>query len=314
MARTSSPPVATKHVLQQGAVLAALGRTALLALKQQRTPKGSASSFVVPGPEIVIERPPLSRDLIDAYVRHLGSDPKSYRGVVPPHLFPQWTFPALARTLEGLPYPIMRVVNGGCSVQVLAPIPDNEPILVRARLSSIEDDGSRAVLKQTVTTGTRSAPEALKIEFTAVVPLSNGAEAKKADGGAKKEKARVPQLAHEVTREFLSADAGLSFAKLTGDFNPIHWLPPYAKASGFRNVILHGFGTLARSWEGLTRGVLGGDVHAITSFEARLTRPLVLPHEVGLYTVGHDLYVGDAPGGPAYLVGKYSAGEDRPVG
>jgi acyl dehydratase len=307
MARTSSPPVATKHVLQQGAVLAALGRTALLAIKQQRAPKPSASSFVVPGPEIVIERPPLPRDLIDDYLRHLGSDPKSYRGVVPPHLFPQWCFPALARTLEGLPYPILRVVNGGAQLRVNAQIPDNEPIQVRAQLTAIEDDGSRAVLKQRVVTGTASAPDALVIEFTAVVPLSNGASERKSDG-AKKEKARVPQVAHEVTREVLSADAGLSFAKLTGDFNPIHWLPPYAKASGFRNVILHGFGTLARAWEGLTRGTLGGDVRAITSFEARLTRPLVLPHEVGLYTVGHDLYVGDAPGGPAYLVGKYSAG------
>jgi hypothetical protein len=307
MARTSSPPVATKHVLQQGAVLAALGRTALLAIKQQRALKPSASSLVVPGPEIVLERPPLPRELIDDYVRHLGSDPKSYRGMVPPHLFPQWTFPALARTLEGLPYPILRVVNGGCSVQVRSAIPDNEPIHVRARLSAIEEGDARAVLKQTVVTGTASAPEALTIEFTAVVPLSSGGDTKKPEG-AKKEKARVPQDAHEVARELLSADAGLSFAKLTGDFNPIHWLPVYAKASGFRNVILHGFGTLARAWEGLNRSVLGGDVRAITSFEARLTRPLVLPHEIGLYTAGNELYVGDAPGGPAYLVGRYSAG------
>lgn len=306
MARTSSPPVATKHVLQQGAVLAALGRTALLAIKQQRAPK-STSSFVVPGPEITLERPPLPRTLIDDYVRHLGGDPKSYRGLVPPHLFPQWCVPALARTLEGLPYPLLRVVNGGCFVHALAPIPDGEVIRVKAQLVSIEDDGSRAVLKQSVVTGTASVPEALKIEFTAVVPLSDGREPKKA-GAVKKEKARVPSVAHEVTRELLSADAGLSFAKLTGDFNPIHWLPPYAKASGFRNVILHGFGTFARAWEGLTRGVLGGDVRAITSFEARLTRPLVLPHEVGLYTVGHDVYVGDHPGGPAYLTGRYTAG------
>jgi acyl dehydratase len=305
MARTSSPPVATKHVLQQGAVLAALGRTALFAIKQQRAPQAT-SSFVVPGPEITLVRPPLPRDLIDDYVRHLGSDPKSYRGIVPPHLFPQWCMPALARTLEGIPYPILRVVNGGCHVHVLAPIPDNEAIKVRAQLAAIEDDGSRAVLRQTVITGTASVPEALRIEFTAVVPLGNSAE-KKSDG-AKKEKARVPQLAHEVTRELLSADAGLSFAKLTGDFNPIHWLPPYAKASGFRNVILHGFGTFARAWEGLTRGVLGGDVRALSSFEARLTRPLVLPHEIGLYTVGHEVYVGDAPGGPAYLTGRYTAG------
>ena len=30
--------------------------------------------------------------------------------------------------------------------------------------------------------------------------------------------------AREVQRTRLRADAGLGFAKLTGDFNPIHWL------------------------------------------------------------------------------------------
>jgi len=53
-------------------------------------------------------------------------------------------------------------------------------------------------------------------------------------------------------------------------------------------------------------------VHAITRFEARLTRPLVLPHEIGLYnTPLRELYVGDAPGGPAYLVGRYDIAGDR---
>jgi acyl dehydratase len=201
---------------------------------------------------------------------------------------------------------LLKVVNGGCQVTVLAPLPDHEPIHTRAQLVSIEDDGSRAILTQRVTTGTASAPEALRIDFTAIVPLG---KPEKDKSGEKKARPRVPHDAREIAREHLRADAGLSFAKLTGDFNPIHWVPPYAKASGFRNVILHGFGTLARAWEGVVRNALAGDVHAISSIEARLTRPLVLPHDIGLYVRGAEMFVGDAPDGPAYLTGRYATRE-----
>jgi hypothetical protein len=44
------------------------------------------------------------------------------------------------------------------------------------------------------------------------------------------------------------------------------------------------------------------------SFDVKFTRPLILPHEVGLYIDEEQgIYVGDAPGGPAYLVGSYGA-------
>jgi hypothetical protein len=78
-------------------------------------------------------------------------------------------------------------------------------------------------------------------------------------------------------------------------------------------VILHGFGSLGLCWEALNRGLFGGDVHALSTFDVKLTRPLVLPHEVGIYVeanqTGSQAFVGDAPGGPAYLTGQFSAGE-----
>jgi hypothetical protein len=164
------------------------------------------------------------------------------------------------------------------------------------------------VLRQLVHTGTASAPDALRIEFRAIVPKGNGAARSAAREGVqepKREPARAPEDAREIARFALAADAGLSFAKLTGDFNPIHWLPSYARASGFPSVILHGFGTFARAWEGLNKGLLGGDVHALVDFEIKLTRPLVLPHDVGLFVRGRDVFVADAPGGPAYLTGAF---------
>jgi acyl dehydratase len=304
--------VSNRYILQQGAVLAALGHTVTSALRKGAAP--GAQPPTLPGPEVRREQQPLPRDLIDTYVAHLGSDPRAYRGQVPPHLFPQWCFPALTRTLDGLPYPMLRVVNGGCRVEVREAIRDDEPIVVRAWLESIDDDGRRAVFHQRVLTGTPSAPEALSIDVYPIVPLGSG-EGKLGETPPKKrERARVPDDARELLRYQLTRADALAFAKLTGDFNPIHWIPPYARMSGFRNVILHGFGSLARAWEGLCRSRFAGDPRAIASMDVKFTRPLTLPRDVGLYLKGDEITLGDAPSAPAYLTGRFTTRSTHPSG
>ena len=62
---------------------------------------------------------------------------------------------------------------------------------------------------------------------------------------------------------------------------------------------------MARAIEGLGRALYAGDTRRITRFDCRFTRPLVLPARVGLYASGREVYVGDAPDGPAYLVGSF---------
>jgi hypothetical protein len=304
--------VSSKHILSQGPVIAALARTAWSGLRKPKTLVEGQE--LAPSIEIVRTVPPLPRDLIDDYVRHLGGDPKSYRDEVPPHLFPQWAFPLAARTLAGLPYPLTRVVNGGCRMQVNAPVPSGVPLTVSARLADIDDDGKRAIFKTHVVTGTPDHPEALITEFHAICPVSAKKKDVVTNGAPKKEpreKPRVPADAHELLRQRLPRDAGLSFAKLTGDFNPIHWIPSYAKASGFKNVILHGFGTFSRTCEVLNRTRFGGDVHALQMLDVRFTRPLVLPAEIGFYVTDNQIFVGDGPNGPAYLVGTFANGDHK---
>jgi hypothetical protein len=323
--------VSVRHVLHQGPMLGALGHTAYLALRQRMASGNGDAAHAplptLPGPEIHrrMQAPP--RALIEDYVRFLGGDPRAYRNEVPPHLFPQWCMPALAHTLDGLPYPVLRVLNGGCRVRVSAPLPQGERYEVRARLQQIDDDGRRAVLHQHVSCGPRSAPDALEIDVYAIVPLGGSKEAaggKEGNGkgngktkgtpgvrakakAAARERPRVATAAREVARLKLGRDAGVQYAKLTGDFNPIHWLRPFARAAGFPSVILHGFGTLAFAWETLNRSVFAGDVRAIDMVDVKFARALVLPHEVGLYVAEQQMFVGDAPGGPSYLTGTLAA-------
>ena len=280
-------------------MLKSLGKTAVQALLQRFRPAGDRPPC--PGRWFEADVLPPSTALVHDFVRELGGDPSKVRGWLPPHLFPQWGLPLAAQALAGVPYPMLRVMNAGCLLQLHAPLPAGETLHVRARLESIDESDSRAVLSTRIVTGTRSAPDALEATLQAFVPLG------RKERGAKKEPLRVPAEAETLERVVLDARAGLRFATLTGDFNPIHWIPPYARAAGFRGAILHGFGTFARAFEALTQQRLGGDPHALRQIEARFTRPLVLPGRVGVYVgpAPGQLWVGDAPGAEAYLTGTY---------
>jgi acyl dehydratase len=320
--------VSNRHILEQGPTIFALGRVAYSAIEQQLNKGEPIVAPAVPGPTIEASYAPRSPDLVRDYVRHVGGDPSAYKSTLPPHLFPQWGFGLGGQALRGLPYPLAKVLNGGCTMQIRGPLPANEPLHVSARLESIDDDGRRAVLQQRVITSTPSSPEALIADMFAIVPLSqkkaengkngngkNGhekseAEAKtkgkrdeKAEG--KKETPRVPEDAREISYFKVGPKAGLDFAKLTGDFNPVHWIPGYARAFGFPNVILHGFSTMARAIEGINRSLFAGDVTRIHKWTCRFTKPLVLPARAGIYVRGNEVFVGVAVGGPAFLVGTF---------
>jgi hypothetical protein len=304
--------VSSRHILSQAPVIASLVRTVIAA----RRGAAPGAAVAAPGPWIEAELPPRPPDLVRDYIRHVGGDPSAYRGVVPAHFFPQWGFPLAARTLVGLPYPLARALNAGCRLESRLPLPAGEPLHVRARLESLDDDGRRAILGQTVITGTRSAPEAVVAEMRVFVPLAGDREPGRGNGERRrKPPVTVPPGLKEILFTRVRRDAGLDFAKLTGDFNPVHWIPAYARAAGQRSVILHGFSTMARAAEAVVRRVLSGDPSRLETLEARFTGPLVLPAEIGVYVGdGGALYVGDAPAGRAFLEGHFTIRKERAHG
>ncbi len=296
--------VSLLHVRHQMANLAALGRLGRLALAKERTrPEARVLSAEVSAP---------SDGLVNDYLRWCGGDPKAWRGRVPPHLFPQWSLALLARALEPIPYRVERVLNQGCRVTLNGPIPRGERLLLTADLHEVREEETKARIHQRVTTGPSSQPDALVADVYEVVPLP-----KKRDPDAPKPppraKARVPQDWRPLGELKLGPHAGRQFALLTGDFNPVHWLKPYAKAAGFRSTILHGFAQMACASEMLVKRRFAGDVDRLASMDVRFTRPLLLPARPRVL-IGHDAHgdgvhgiaVGDAPGGPAYMIGTYT--------
>ena len=292
------------HARHQGPVIAGLGRVALAALAQ-RFDRGPRGAFEVPSPEHRARVPARDRQMVDDYVRWCGGDPASWRGRLPPHLFPQWGFPLLGRTLAGIPYPIARVLNGGCRMEIRGDLPAGEPLDLTARLVRVDEDARRAILHQELVTSVGGV-DLLVAQVQGVVPLSKGKDEQR----SKKSPVLVPTDAREIGWWRLAPDAGLAFACLTGDFNPVHWIRPYARASGFKGTILHGFATLGRALEALQRVCWAGDTRRLRTVEVRFTRPLLLPARVGCYLRGHEIFVGDAPGAPAYLQGTFEVKDE----
>ena len=289
--------VSARHVLQQLPTLRALARAGARDAMNAVRRGSDASVPTLPGPWVTATLPPRQPLMTEVYARHVGADALRYEGRVPPHLFPQWTFPLQLEAMRGLPFPLARMLNAGARLEVDEALPMGEALQVATRLERVDESPSRVLVECLSETGTALRPAAQRALFRAILPRGGGGSAKE----------NVPDDARELARWTVPVDAGFDFAKLTGDFNPIHWIPSYAKAFGLPNVILHGFSTMARSWEGLAHrlemepGVL----------DVRFERPLVLPAQVGLFVRGDaaegEVWVAEAPGTAPSMRGTYRA-------
>src|SRR5690554_1106730 len=148
--------VPNRYIWHQAPVIAGLLKTAARALKQ-RLP---GSDFrvgqdppLLPGPVLRHTVKALPSEIVASYIEHMGADVADYRHVLPPHLLPQWALPLAMETLAEIPYPLMRIVNDRCRLEINAPLPANKPLDVSAQLLEIDDNGRRAVMHTKVVTG-----------------------------------------------------------------------------------------------------------------------------------------------------------------
>jgi MaoC like domain len=293
--------VSLLHIRHQGPVIAALLNTAAGAIRGSGKSNGKSGNGPGPGSQAVLRQTikPRNDALVRDFISHVGGDPANYRSTLPPHFFPQWGMPLLSKTLQGLPYNLSRVLNGGSRFESIHPLPSDQPLHLKAQLIEVDDNGYRVIFRQKLITGTAKQPESLISYVTAILPL-------KSSKGPKKQKPVVPKKAKKIDSWQLAGNAGLEFALLTGDFNPVHWVRPYAKLSGFPGTILHGFSTMGRAFESLTRTIGDGKPESIASFEVKFVKTLGIPGNVSVYLSKNEIFVGEAPGSPAYLTGTFA--------
>lgn len=143
--------VSWSHIFQQGACLRTLGGVAVKSM----LPKGKGD-VETPGPKTEVNLASRSDKLLNAYMDWSGADRGRYEGVVPPHLFPQWGFPPLAKALGRLPWPMTKVLNQGCRLEVKTPLEAGKPLVVSAWLAEVREESHKVRLTTRIVTDRKS--------------------------------------------------------------------------------------------------------------------------------------------------------------
>jgi acyl dehydratase len=187
-----------------------------------------------------------------------------YAAELPPHMVSQWSLPLVGELLLRLPYRLPGVINQGASLRVRGPLPRDTPLIVNAAIERIEPLADRIKVVVAIATGTarRANLVEARLHMSFLPPGPRPPRAAQQ---------RPPEPQWRTAGLWRAdADDGLRFALLTGDFNPIHWCGPLARRSVFGGKVLHGFGSLVRSYEAL-------EPDGFNEIDVRFVRPVPLP-------------------------------------
>jgi len=88
----------------------------------------------------------------------------------------------------------------------------------------------------------------------------------------------IPQRAPDAVCDFGTRPEAALIYRLSGDYNPLHAEPAFAKAAGFDRPILHGLATFGVAGHAVLKTMCGYDPARLTAFAGRFSAP-VLPGE-----------------------------------
>ncbi len=146
----------------------------------------------------------------------------------------------------GLKYGLDRILHGEQFLEVSRPLPTSAKLTHKARIKDIFDKGKGAVVVTAIDSYDDSGELLFKNEVTTFV---RGAGGWGGDRGPSAEVNVAPERPADArVEEKIREDQALLY-RLSGDWNPLHADPGFAKAFGFERPILHGlctFGFAAR--------------------------------------------------------------------
>lgn len=179
-------------------------------------------------------------------------------------------FDVIARTGGDL----SMVVHGGEKVRVHKPFASSGTLHTTATARGIYD--LRRFASVLVDTETKDASGEVVCTSTASIIFRGaggfgGAPPPKEPSGIDVPKDRPADFRVEETT---SPELALLY-RLSGDLNPLHADPEFAKGVGFeQGPILHGLGTYGHMVRHVAKGACGGDASKITGFEAQFRKPV----------------------------------------
>jgi (3R)-3-hydroxyacyl-CoA dehydrogenase / 3a,7a,12a-trihydroxy-5b-cholest-24-enoyl-CoA hydratase / enoyl-CoA hydratase 2 len=140
-------------------------------------------------------------------------------------------------TAPGLTFGLDRVLHGEQYTELVRPLPTHAKLTTRATVKSIYDKGKGAIVNTEFVTYDEAGDELIR-NFTATFVRGAGGW-----GGERGPSAEInvpPDRAPDQIVEDKTSENQALLYRLSGDWNPLHADPGFAKAFGFARPILHG--------------------------------------------------------------------------
>ncbi|MEU9188102.1 MaoC/PaaZ C-terminal domain-containing protein [Streptomyces sp. NPDC048484] len=167
-------------------------------------------------------------------------------------------------SMPGVDVDLAHVLHGGQTVTLHRPIPVAGEAVATGRIAAVYDKGKAAIL--VLRTDVADAQGPLWTNDAQIFVRGEGGF-----GGDRGPSTRPepPAGAPDRTVErAIRADQALLY-RLSGDWNPLHADPEFAKLAGFDRPILHGLCTYGMTLKAVVDTVLGGDVGRVRSYATR---------------------------------------------
>ncbi|MEY2476039.1 MAG: hypothetical protein QOG87_1354 [Actinomycetota bacterium] len=165
------------------------------------------------------------------------------------------------------------LVHGEESIELNGPIPVEGKVRTTSRITGIYDKGSGAVVAtEAESVDVATGNPLFKTRMSAFIRGEGGFGGDRGPSGGKNQAPdRAPD--HKVTYE-TRADQALTY-RLSGDRNPLHSDPEFAKLAGFDRPILHGLCTYGFTGRALLHSLCDSDPARFKSMDARFSKPVM---------------------------------------
>lgn len=167
-------------------------------------------------------------------------------------------------SMPGVDVDLARVLHGGQRLLIHRPLPVTGTATATNRVAAVYDKGKAAVLVLRTEVADQDGP--LWTNDAQIFVRGEGGW-----GGDRGPSTRLEPPAGEPSRTVerpVREDQALLY-RLSGDFNPLHADPEFAKLAGFERPILHGLCTYGITLKAVTDTLLGGDVTRVRSYATR---------------------------------------------
>ncbi|MFC9510110.1 MaoC/PaaZ C-terminal domain-containing protein [Streptomyces sp. NPDC057002] len=167
-------------------------------------------------------------------------------------------------SMPGIEVDLARVLHGGQSLVIHRPLPATGTATATNRIAAVYDKGKAAVLVLRTEVGDADGP--LWTNDAQIFIRGEGGW-----GGDRGPSARLDPPAGEpdrVVERQVREDQALLY-RLSGDWNPLHADPEFAKVAGFERPILHGLCTYGMTLKAVVDTLLGGDVTRVRTYTTR---------------------------------------------